>query len=61
MIPEMLNPAPATVPALRVSAAVPEEVSVTDWVAGVFRFTLPKETLVVPKISPGIAAPRVMA
>jgi hypothetical protein len=32
----MENPEPLSVPALTVTAAVPDEVIVTDWVAGVF-------------------------
>jgi hypothetical protein len=36
-----------------VRAVVPEEVSVTDCVAGVFRLTLPNETVVEPTVSAG--------
>jgi hypothetical protein len=42
----MLKPAPASVPALMISGAVPEEVKVTDCgAAAVFTATLPKARL----------------
>ena len=56
----MLKPAPVTLPALMVSAAVPEEVSVTDCVAGVFRSTLPKAMLFDPRVSAAVTAFNVM-
>ena len=40
--PVIENPVPASVAELTVTAAVPEEVRISDWVEGVFRFTLPK-------------------
>ena len=46
LTPDILKPDPVTLPALRIRAAVPDEVSVTDCVAGVFKFTSPKDTLV---------------
>lgn len=44
---------PVTEPALMVTAAVPDEVSVTVWYAGLFRFTSPKGTLVDSRFSLG--------
>jgi hypothetical protein len=43
--PETVNPAPATVAALTVTAAVPVEDSVTVCVVAVFAVTLPKPML----------------
>jgi hypothetical protein len=51
-----LNPAPLTDPALIVTGAVPVDVIVTDCVAGVFRLTVPKATLELPKVSVGTVA-----
>lgn len=42
LAPVTANPAPATATELMVSAATPEEVSVTDWVVDALRLTLPK-------------------
>ena len=44
--PETENPVPATVAALTTTGKVPVEVSVTDWVAGESRVTLPKAIVV---------------
>lgn len=52
-----MKPAPVTVAALTVTAAVPVEVKVTDCVAGEFRFTLPKGTLVALMLSVATAGP----
>lgn len=60
LIPEMLKPVPVTVTALMVSAAVPDEVSVTCCVAGEFRSTLPKLTLVELMVSAAVAVSRLM-
>jgi hypothetical protein len=54
--PASLNPAPLTDPALIVTGAVPVDVIVTDCVAGVFRLTVPKPTLVLPKVNVGVVA-----
>ena len=51
--PDMLYPVPASVPALMVSAVVPDEVSVTVCVDGVFRSTFPNATVVDPTDSAG--------
>jgi hypothetical protein len=45
--PDRLNPVPVTDAALMVTAVVPVAVKVTDCVAGVFRFTVPKAIVVV--------------
>jgi hypothetical protein len=52
-----VKPAPLTVAALTITAEVPVEVKVTDWVAGVLRFTLPKGTLVALMLSVATAGP----
>jgi hypothetical protein len=44
--PERLKPVPVTDSALIVTAVAPVEVNVTDCVAGVFRFTVPKAMVV---------------
>ena len=54
--PETLKPAPLAPTALTVTAAVPDDVSVTVCVDGVFRSTLPNATLVVLSVSDGVAA-----
>ena len=51
--PEKVNPAPAMVAELTVTADVPVEVRVTDIVTGVPTSTLPKLRLAVLKVSPG--------
>ena len=53
MIPDIVNPVPVSVPALTVTGPPPEDVSVTVCVAGVFRLTLPKATVVELSVSPG--------
>ncbi len=54
--PDTLNPAPLTVAALMVKAAVPLEVSVIDCEVAVFRLTLPNERLLALNVSAGTAA-----
>jgi hypothetical protein len=54
--PDWLNPAPAIATALMVTAAVPDEVSVTVCCVAVFRFTFPKLKLVVFSVSAGTDA-----
>jgi hypothetical protein len=57
LAPDMLKPAPVTVPALMVSGAVPVEVRVTDCgVADVFTVTLPKARLLVLSLKVGVLA-----
>ena len=60
LTPDILKPAPVSVPALMVSAAVPDEVRVTVWLAEALTFTVPKLTL--PALNPSVAtaAPRLM-
>jgi hypothetical protein len=54
--PDMLKPAPVSVPALMVSGEVPEEVRVTDsGVAAVFTVTLPNAMLLVLRLRLGSA------
>jgi hypothetical protein len=55
--PEAVKPVPATVAALTVTAAVPVEVRVRDWVAGEFRSTLPKAMVAALTLSVGVPAP----
>lgn len=45
LAPETVNPVPATLAALTVTAEVPVEVRVSVWLAGVFTFTLPNDRL----------------
>ncbi len=52
-----MKPVPATVAALTVTAAVPEEVKVSDLVVAVFTSTLPKARLDELTLSVGTAAP----
>jgi hypothetical protein len=54
--PETEKPAPVTVPELTVTAAVPEDVKVTDFVTAVFRATLPNDSAVALTVSVGMAA-----
>ncbi len=61
MHPETVKPVPATVTALTVTAAVPDEVKVSDFVVAVFTFTLPKHKLDELTLSVGTAAPNVSA
>ncbi len=56
LAPETVKPVPVTVAALTVTEAVPEEVKVTDCVAGEFRTTSPKATLVALTLSVEVAA-----
>jgi hypothetical protein len=51
LAPETVKPPPVTVAALTVTAAVPVEDRITDCVAAVFTFTLPKATLAVLRLS----------
>ena len=55
-VPDIVKPVPVRVAALIVTGMLPVDVSVTDFVAGVFRFTLPKVTLVALRLSVGWAA-----
>ena len=55
--PETVNPSPLTVAAFTVTAAVPDEVSVTVCVAAVLTDTLPNVRLVALKPSVGFDAP----
>lgn len=50
-----MNPEPVRVAPLMVSGAVPEDVSNTDWLTGVFIATVPNATEVVLTASPGTA------
>lgn len=52
-----MKPVPASVAALMVSGPVPDEVSVTDWVAGVLRFTFPNAIVVEATVRPGVPGP----
>lgn len=45
LAPETVNPVPATLAALTVTAEVPVEVRVSVWLAAVFTFTLPNDRL----------------
>jgi hypothetical protein len=57
LAPDMLKPAPVSVPALMVTGAVPEEVRVTDsGAAAVFTVTLPKARLLVLRLKVGMKA-----
>ncbi len=61
LTPEIVKPAPLTEPALNVTAAVPDEVSVIDAVPVAPTATVPKLTVEVLRASVGTAAPRLMA
>ena len=52
--PDMEKPVPWMVAPLMVTAAVPLEVRVTVWVDGVLRATLPKATLLEPRVRAGV-------
>jgi hypothetical protein len=54
--PDILNPAPVSVPAPMMSGAVPEEVRMTDLVAAVFTATLPKTRLLALRPKVGMKA-----
>jgi hypothetical protein len=57
LAPDILKPAPVSVPALMVSGAVPEEVRLTDCgVAAVFNATLPKARLLALRLNVGVLA-----
>ena len=56
LAPETVKPVPVTVAALTVTDAVPEEVKVTDCVAGLFRTTSPKAMVVALMLSAGAVA-----
>ena len=51
--PETVKPAPVMATALTVTAEVPVEERVKDWVVGVFRTTLPKAMEAVLTLSVG--------
>ena len=55
-IPDAENPAPLTETPLIVRAAVPEDVTVTNWVVAVFKRSVPKAKVVELRLSPGTAA-----
>ena len=55
MAPEIEKPAPVSVAELIVTAAAPVEVKVTVCVVAVFTATLPNVTVVVLRLSPGVA------
>ncbi len=59
--PVIPNPLPCTVPLLIVSAAVPDDVRITDCVADVFSDTSPNATVDDPTVSAGVAAPSEIA
>jgi hypothetical protein len=54
--PVIVNPAPVMVAALMVSALLPDEVNVTDWLVDVFRFTSPKLRPCVLRLSAAACA-----
>ena len=56
LTPDIEKPAPVMVAALTITEAVPDEVSVTACVAGVFTTTSPKARLDVLSVSPAVAA-----
>jgi hypothetical protein len=56
LIPDSENPAPVTETPLMVSAAVPDEVTVTDWLVAVFSRSVPKARLVELRLRPAVAA-----
>lgn len=56
MTPEAVKPVPDTATPLMVTAAVPAEVKVSDCLVGVLRFTLPKDRLLVLRLSVGVVA-----
>jgi hypothetical protein len=57
LMPASVKPVPLIAAALMVSAAVPDEVSVTVPVVAVFTVTSPKLTLLLLSVRPGVAAP----
>ena len=56
LIPDTENAAPVAVAPLRISCAVPEDVTVTVWLVGVLTRTFPKATFVVLRLRPGTTA-----
>jgi hypothetical protein len=54
--PDIVNPVPASVAELTISAAVPDEVKVRVWVEVVFSVTLPKARAVALTVNCGVAA-----
>jgi hypothetical protein len=56
VIPESPKPVPLADAPLRVSAAVPEDVSVTVFVTVVFSAAVPQATLLLPSVSFGVVA-----
>jgi hypothetical protein len=52
-----VNPVPLTAAALTLTAAVPVDVRINDWVAGEFKFTLPKAIVAAFMLSVGTPAP----
>jgi hypothetical protein len=54
--PETVKPIPVKVTALTVTAAVPVEDRVSDWVAGEFRSTSPKAMVVAFTLSVGVGS-----
>jgi hypothetical protein len=55
-MPDTEKPAPLTETPLIVSAAVPDEVTVTDWLVEVFRRSVPNATLDGLTLRPGTDA-----
>src|ERR1039458_114709 len=51
--PDMVKPVPLTAAALTVTAALPVDVRISDWVAGEFKFTSPKAIVVAFTLSVG--------
>ena len=56
MIPDTENPAPVTVAPLRMSWAVPDDVTVSDCVVAVFSTSVPNVRVVALKVRPGTNA-----
>ena len=56
LIPDTENPAPVTETPLMVSPAVPDDVTVTDWLVAVFSRSVPKARLVELRLRPAVAA-----
>ncbi len=56
LIPDTENPGPEAVALLRISSAVPDDVTVTDLLVAVFSKSVPNATLVALRLSPGVTA-----
>jgi len=56
LTPDTENPCPAAVAPLRINCAVPDEVTITVLLIGVFSKSVPNATLVALKLSPGATA-----